>query len=352
MTLDEINAQMFSLIGVGLVVFLTVTVLFFIITRSSVPREPLSPGVRITRGIFFACGLFTLFVLCGGIVVFIVPLPGNFITAMYPAIKPGAVAMFVRQFPETDAFMLPLIIITLAGLFGMIGGAMMASDRLARKTFEEPGDAISRVLRRVNYTVHLYGIPVICLVVIVLMLAYDTRLAKNLQTLPALLAGRAELLLVSAKSDPRGIMIAVSVVSLVALMVIMRQIAIGIRTYRWAKTEGTINTSRAGKRTFRGSTTWFFDVRYRYRIGVGSRQLTGTQFNAGFNSSYQFRAYVWYQMPRYPEGTPVTVYFDPAKPSNSVLVPGIDLFSITSKLLQWGAFSLVCFVILFQTKPM
>ena len=83
---------------------------------------------------------------------------------------------------------------------------------------------------------------------------------------------------------------------------------------------GTILESRVQVRTSSSDTGTEFDpvIRYQYRV-QGQQYVNNTWQKIG-NSPTRREAQEIVQ--RYPQGTRTTVYYDPADPQNSVLVPG------------------------------
>ena len=89
---------------------------------------------------------------------------------------------------------------------------------------------------------------------------------------------------------------------------------------QWPTVAGTILESRVQSRTSSSDSGTEFDpvIRYQYRV-QGQQYVNNTWQKIG-NSPTRREAQEIVQ--RYPQGTRTTVYYDPADPQNSVLVPG------------------------------
>jgi len=88
----------------------------------------------------------------------------------------------------------------------------------------------------------------------------------------------------------------------------------------WPTVVGTILESRVQVRTSSSETGTEFDpvIRYRYRV-QGQEYVNSTWQKIGNSPTRQEAQDI---VDRYPQGKRTTVYYDPADPQNSVLVPG------------------------------
>jgi hypothetical protein len=87
----------------------------------------------------------------------------------------------------------------------------------------------------------------------------------------------------------------------------------------WASVEGEITGSEVRRtRDTDGEGGFTYDPLVTYRYIVGGETLTGSRLN--FSAArHQFPKKAEEAVARYPAGTRVTVYYDPAKPHDSVL---------------------------------
>lgn len=94
---------------------------------------------------------------------------------------------------------------------------------------------------------------------------------------------------------------------------------------QWPSVEGEMLEARARARNETGDQTgtptheWFTEVRYRYTVdGV---TYTGDRLRA-FGLTHFDEQQALQEIAPFPAGHKVKVYYDPAKPSSSVLIPG------------------------------
>jgi hypothetical protein len=117
---------------------------------------------------------------------------------------------------------------------------------------------------------------------------------------------------------------------LIGALIVFAAVFGGFGTYKytvasasssWPTTQSRITASRLD-RTGSGS-----DTKYRpsvsYRYSVQGTDYTGKRIRAV--SSYTSRGKAESELARYPSGATVTVYYDPADPASSVLVPGVTM---------------------------
>lgn len=105
---------------------------------------------------------------------------------------------------------------------------------------------------------------------------------------------------------------------------------------RWPTTKGRVLSGgivRASKRAFKSK------VRYEYTVEAVKYESERIQFGPGDASSYQSAAS---QMGKIMQGGGLNVYYDPAHPDRSCLIPGGKEFTLTGSifLLSTGCFSL------------
>ncbi|MDE2593124.1 MAG: DUF3592 domain-containing protein [Burkholderiales bacterium] len=94
---------------------------------------------------------------------------------------------------------------------------------------------------------------------------------------------------------------------------------------QWPSVQGEMVSARAFTHTENGpdrgasSHEWYTEVRYRYT--VSGTTYTGDRLRA-FGRHHFDQQQAEAEIAPFPVGKPVTVYYDPAKPSASVLIPG------------------------------
>ncbi len=121
-----------------------------------------------------------------------------------------------------------------------------------------------------------------------------------------------------------GKLLLIAVLALVAVLA-WRAWQIKQGSPNWPHVMGEMLEARARARNEtgdqRGTPThdWFTEVRYRYT--VNGQTYTGTRLRA-FGLNHMDEASALHELAPFPKGQPVKVYYDPAKPSSSVLIPG------------------------------
>lgn len=116
---------------------------------------------------------------------------------------------------------------------------------------------------------------------------------------------------------------------LVTVIVVGYSILRGQKSRGWPNVSGSILSSRISVHESTdddGSTTTNYGVALLYRYSVGGQEYQGTRRTfTDVNTSSRARAEKI--LATYPQGGSVTVYYDPQKPSTSVLVPGVSWIS-------------------------
>lgn len=112
----------------------------------------------------------------------------------------------------------------------------------------------------------------------------------------------------------------------------------------WPSTEGVVSHSQVERRTSRirgGGYNVYYDadIRYRYRVDAGAYE-SGT-FVFGVPHSFADSSAAQAEVEAYPVDGSVTVYYNPADPEQSALVPevappGLDLLIALSGLFVIG----------------
>lgn len=100
---------------------------------------------------------------------------------------------------------------------------------------------------------------------------------------------------------------------------------IGQASPEWPHVMGEMLEARARAYNETGDSSgtptheWFTEVRYRY--SVNGQTYTGTRLRA-FGRRHMDEAQAQAELAPFPVGKPVKVFYDPAKPESSVLIPG------------------------------
>lgn len=115
-----------------------------------------------------------------------------------------------------------------------------------------------------------------------------------------------------------------SIVTLVGLVLIyfgLRDILQAQTSTRWLPAPGIIVSSDLGvEDDGEGNTLYRADIQYTYELN--GHEFQGDRVFFGAMSTSE-RRQVFDLLLKYPKGTAVSVYYDPADPSQSVLEPGI-----------------------------
>ncbi|MCX7009648.1 MAG: DUF3592 domain-containing protein [Kiritimatiellaeota bacterium] len=91
---------------------------------------------------------------------------------------------------------------------------------------------------------------------------------------------------------------------------------------RYQSAEGTVLESRVTSSQSDGSTTYGFGIRYRYT--VGGQSFEGDRYAFGSGSSSDGHGRASQLVKQHPIGSKLTVYYDPAKPQQSVIERHVD----------------------------
>lgn len=124
--------------------------------------------------------------------------------------------------------------------------------------------------------------------------------------------------------DDLGKYLLIALVAGVALLV-WRSWQIRQGSPDWPHVTGEMLEARARARNETGDQAgtpthdWYTEVRYRYT--VNGETYTGTRLRA-FGLHHMDEQSALQEIAPFPPGQPVKVYYDPAKPSSSVLIPG------------------------------
>ena len=125
-------------------------------------------------------------------------------------------------------------------------------------------------------------------------------------------------------SDEMGKLILIAVITLFAVLG-WRAWQMRQASPQWPSVMGEMLSARAVARNETGDGSghdmhmWHSEVRYRYV--VQGQSYTGNRLRAfGYNHSSEAESLK--ELAPFPVGKPVKVYYDPAKPSVSVLIPG------------------------------
>ena len=102
-----------------------------------------------------------------------------------------------------------------------------------------------------------------------------------------------------------------------------------LATRSWTRTLGNVVDNRIVETQTSdelGGVEWRYQPQVWYEYSVGGETFTSTRIYVGENDVVGFRysRHAAKRLSRYPPGSPVTVYYDPHRPSRAVLEPGID----------------------------
>lgn len=95
----------------------------------------------------------------------------------------------------------------------------------------------------------------------------------------------------------------------------------------WVQTQGTVISSTIATERDRdsdGHVTTYYNPEVNYAYTVGGVEHRGHRIKFGFTRT-QFSAQAAKTTEKYPQGAAVTVYYDPAKPQDSVLDRGKEM---------------------------
>lgn len=107
---------------------------------------------------------------------------------------------------------------------------------------------------------------------------------------------------------------------LIALGWAIRLVVRGRASLRWPSVTGEITTLRVDAKVQGRGRTYVPVIAYNYR--VAGRECVGTKIDATFGHESWFRRGAEKVLEPYCVGTEVTVYYNPANPSESLLRPG------------------------------
>jgi len=119
-----------------------------------------------------------------------------------------------------------------------------------------------------------------------------------------------------------------------------RRVFLAARSWRWPQVEGTVvnsyvMTTRANLAAGRGSGhTSFLEVVYKYTVAGQTYESKRWGFD-GRRPKYGSRSPIsgklmWHEselLAAYPEGAPIRVYYDPAKPASSAITRTLGLIT-------------------------
>ncbi len=119
------------------------------------------------------------------------------------------------------------------------------------------------------------------------------------------------------------------VIGVVALILFGRNVMLGRRSQNWPTAPGTVEYT--GMETYQstdedGSTSTTYDATIQYSYTVGGQAYQGNR-RTFTNVRTGSRRRVEQILARYPQGSAVSVYYDPANPQESVLETGVNTFA-------------------------
>ena len=127
-------------------------------------------------------------------------------------------------------------------------------------------------------------------------------------------------------------------ISFIGLFVIGRNIVHGLNSRNWPITEGKVVHSGVQAHQSMDddgdiSTTYGASIQYAYNVSGQEIQGTRRSFTEMRTNSARRAEQI---LARYPQGSSVTVYHHPDKPSLSVLEPGVKWWSYVLMIIVFG----------------
>ncbi|WP_457627915.1 DUF3592 domain-containing protein [Persephonella sp.] len=133
----------------------------------------------------------------------------------------------------------------------------------------------------------------------------------------------------------------VSVLGVITLFLFYRL----VRVYFWRKTEGTVLKSDIKKDTSTISYDYYYpDIRYEYTVN-GKKYISDSIFLTEIASD---RKTIEKLVKQFPEGSRITVYYNPLKPSESVLKRNYHAGMFIQTLVFFGMLSVFLFTLIFE----
>jgi len=90
----------------------------------------------------------------------------------------------------------------------------------------------------------------------------------------------------------------------------------------WPSTSGQVSEARVSHHTSTdadGDTQDSYSPEVRYHYQTGGQEYDGSKIGFGFQQSFNSRSQAEQALTRFPEGSQVTVYYNPANPAEAVL---------------------------------
>jgi hypothetical protein len=127
-------------------------------------------------------------------------------------------------------------------------------------------------------------------------------------------------------------------ISFIALFLIVRNIVHGLNSRNWPTTEGRVVHSGVQvhhSTDDEGDTSTTYGASIQYEFNVSGQEIQGTRrsFTEMRTNSVRRAEQI---LARYPQGSSVTVYHHPDKPSLSVLEPGIKWWIYALMIIVLG----------------
>jgi hypothetical protein len=141
-------------------------------------------------------------------------------------------------------------------------------------------------------------------------------------------------LLAGAKSDTRWSVLFLFVAGLVCLSFTITQLPL-LRTFTWSRTEGTVTFTRIGSEV-RGRDTRYYWPEVGYDYFVDGTEFHGSRYGLK-NDDSLFKSSAEAIVRRLTATPTITVYYDPAEPSESVLLRGLPFWLA----ICWSLFTFV-----------
>jgi len=126
-----------------------------------------------------------------------------------------------------------------------------------------------------------------------------------------------------------------------------KMVKTGKASLEWPMTDGTITVSEVSKSTSSNNNGYSYKFRVEYEYEVEGQHYTGTTYSYKITTNSANSRDAEALVKAHPIGSVVNVYSDPRKPSECVLVPGVNMFSYLGFLVG-GVFLLAMIGIILQ----
>jgi hypothetical protein len=338
-------------VGIGIVLII-VNFGFVALTRlPDSETDSTTVTIKFVRPFVFAIAqIFWIGICLGTVSITMLGVPGNPLSARYPDLESQVQALGKQPVdgPGLGAALLVIVLFNV-GILGMIWMALLASRRLFKKTWDDPGDGVSRLLRTVDITTSYVMWPLLELIgIFIIVILFGNRLAHQIAIFPSLLAQARSGDLSQQPQTAFWLVVGMFALMLFTIGRFILNLIRQLRTLNWAITDGVISSSRIIKTVGSGTRpSTYYNFKTTYDYSNGGRNYEGDQVSlASQDTTY---AWAWLLSKRFPTGSHVPVYYDPERPENAMLIRGVQVYpflmgllgSIFVLMILWVVFSLV-----------